>query len=817
MLIHVDTKKFKVKPSKGEIGGIKHRLANPDTIQDVSVREVAAFLTAGQTIQPGVTPFSERSRKEAEKTGAKSPGTKAQDFTEQTLFMIDIDNDKDGINPLTPKDAAERLREYGLEAAFMYETFSSRAEEKNGALRFRIVIALDEKITDRVQRDRIAIALQRIFSQADQSVKNADRSFYGTNKGLIDEFTNFDAVNKKSDLIALADSFGVSATGSDSKDDLLNFADSYYSKSPEAESGEVIQGQQETRSKDASIHEGERVKTLISLIGSLIKKVPPKSIKSAIDAANKDFDPPLTEAELQREVYPAIKRWESEGKNAKSPDGNLEPSDYTDVGEARIFVEQYGSICRYSTATGWIVFDGKKWNESELKAQGLAQELTDRQMDDARKKLKIARDKRDALIEAGGAIDITSPDMDKVEEAKEAVKTAERYRGFILGRRKTSRIAATLHEARPSLEIDVKELDKNPFLLNTKGGAVDLRTGIMKPHDPNDFCTKITTVTPSGIGGEIWDSFLDRVTCGDISLRKYLQIIAGMSLVGKVFCENLIIPYGNGGNGKSTFFNIQFRVMGDYAGSLSAETLTVNCRKNKSPEYAELRGKRLVIAAELEEGMRLDTAVVKKLCSTDPIIAEKKFKDPFVFNPSHTTVLYTNHLPKVGTNDKGTWDRLVVVPFLAKLRGIKGEVKNYADYLFKHCGGAVLLWMVKGAKMFIDANYIIEQPQIVKDAIEAYRQENDWLNNFLTECCEVNEGGTAQAGEVYDAYKSHCSALNEYVRHAADLKAALLAAGFTWKKTKRGAMYYGFKLKGEALNFPRSVSSSWEDDSFLTG
>ena len=93
-------------------------------------------------------------------------------------------------------------------------------------------------------------------------------------------------------------------------------------------------------------------------------------------------------------------------------------------------------------------------------------------------------------------------------------------------------------------------------------------------------------------------------------------------------------------SGKSTLFNLLAYVLGDYAGNLSAETLTANCRKNKSPEYAELRGRRLVIAAELEEGMRFDTAIIKKLCSTDPILAEPKYKKPFTFIPSHTVVLY---------------------------------------------------------------------------------------------------------------------------------------------------------------------------------
>ena len=84
---------------------------------------------------------------------------------------------------------------------------------------------------------------------------------------------------------------------------------------------------------------------------------------------------------------------------------------------------------------------------------------------------------------------------------------------------------------------------------------------------------------------------------------------------------------------------------------------------------AELKGKRFVIAAELEDGMRLSTSVVKKLCSTDEIAAEQKYKNPFKYRPSHTLVLYTNHLPRVGVSDDGTWRRLIVIPFNAKIEG----------------------------------------------------------------------------------------------------------------------------------------------------
>ena len=86
--------------------------------------------------------------------------------------------------------------------------------------------------------------------------------------------------------------------------------------------------------------------------------------------------------------------------------------------------------------------------------------------------------------------------------------------------------------------------------------------------------------------------------------------------------------------------------------SLCGVALTKGCKRNVKPELAEAKGKRLLIASELEEGMRLNTSTVKQLCSTDEIFAEKKYKDPFSFKPSHTLVLYTNHLPKDGVQSR---------------------------------------------------------------------------------------------------------------------------------------------------------------------
>ena len=480
-------------------------------------------------------------------------------------------------------------------------------------------------------------------------------------------------------------------------------------------------------------------------------------------------------------------------------DRTVEPLDYTDVGQANVFVSEYGDTVKYNKATSFLVYDGILWNESETRAQLLSQTLTERQLKEARMRVKGAEEKLSAAEASGNP--------EKVKAAQEQLNKEKSFRKYVLSRRTSSKIKATLTESMPRVEIDVEELDKDGFLLNTPDGTIDLRTGDMKPHVSTDYCTKLTTVSPGDGNAEIFRSFLERVTVGDKDLERYLQEVAGMCAIGKVLRENLIIAYGEGGNGKSTLFNLLAHVLGDYSGMLSAETLTANCRKNKSPEYAELRGKRLIIAAELEEGMRLDTAIVKKLCSTDPILAEKKYKDPFSFIPSHTVILYTNHLPKIGTSDKGTWDRIVAVPFLANFRGMKGEIKNYAEYLYEKCGGAVLTWIVEGAQRFISNEYNIAFPECVKRSIEQYRASNDWLQNFLDECCEIDDKYQAKSGELYERYRRYCDSTGEYKRAQRDFKQALMAAGFEDKKTMRGNIIFGLRVMWECVD--GEVNTPW--------
>ncbi len=501
---------------------------------------------------------------------------------------------------------------------------------------------------------------------------------------------------------------------------------------------------------------------------------------------SKKCNPPLDNKELSDIWNSATKYYTNVVSKSPFYSAKYIPKVYTDVGEADIFSNLYIDCVRYSYSTQFLYYNGKKWEENDLKVRGLVHSLTELQLKEAHCLLDNAKKSDDSFDEKCGSVVSANS------------KYAEKYLKHALTYQNTCRIDATMKECAPKLSISISELDIDPYKLNTPMGTIDLKTSELLSHNSKDFCTKITATSPGLKGKELFDNFLDTICCSNVELIDYLQMIAGMIAIGKVFSENLIIAYGCGKNGKSTFFNLIAKVLGDYTGYLSADIFTSDCRKNKSAEYAELRGKRFVLTTELAEGKKLDTSVLKKLCSTDPILAEKKYKAPFSFIPSHSIVLYTNHLPTVTEGDNGTWRRLIVVPFNATISS-ENDIKNYSDYLFDNSAEYVLKWIVDGAKKYIENEHKIQQPFVVSQAIHSYKETNDWMSNFISDYCCVDKSYVQPSGELYKAYREFCKSEGESAVQKCVFNNALREKGFQFHKNSRGTFIYGVKLRKTEL------------------
>lgn len=693
-------------------------------------------------------------------------------------LSVECDNDHSE-NPedwKTPQDIAEIFPD----VMFAVHYSRNHMKVKNGKAarpKFHAFFAIDP-VSDAEEYSNLKKFLHAIFPYFDTKALDAARFYFGTANPKVDIFD-----------------------GSHTLTDFL-CSDDFDADFPTPNHG-----------APQVITEGSRNATMSRFAGRVIKKYGDNDMafQCFMEEAEK-CTPPLEDSELMtiwksaQKFFSKVEQQEGYIPPDKYNQGySLRPADYSDIGQAKVLAQTYEGELVYTDSTDYMRFDGTHWSESRQLAVGACEDFLDRQLEEAMLAVEKAKQ---ALLDAGvdkdslsaGGKTLEKAIDDRSEKAFAEYCFALSYKAFVMKRRDMKYITSALQAAKPMLLHNIKEFDTQEFLLNTPTATYDLRLGISGAHEhtPTDLITKITAVAPSTDNMELWLDSVNNFFCGDEELIEYVQQTVGLAAIGKVYQEALIIAYGEGCNGKSTFWNAISKVLGSYCGSISADALTVGCKRNVKPEMAELKGKRLVIAAELEEGMRLNTSIVKQLCSTDEIAAEKKYKDPFKYEPTHSLVLYTNHLPRVGANDDGTWRRLIVIPFNAKIKR-NTDIKNYADYLVKNAGGAILTWIIEGAMKAIANNLKLTPPQVVVEAIEQYRNNNDWLSIFIEDCCEVDRTFTQKSGELYQEYRAYCSRNGEYARSTTDFYSALDTAGFMRHKSKKGMFVYGLSLKSDFL------------------
>lgn len=443
----------------------------------------------------------------------------------------------------------------------------------------------------------------------------------------------------------------------------------------------------------------------------------------------------------------------------------------SDLGRSKIFSKKYkGKVLWCRDVRDWYVWDGQKWaSGAEMYVMQLAKELVPEMIIHANK----------FVVAATGE-----------EELKKAKST---YHETL--KAKTERCIKSMIElAKSDLFVNAEKFDADPFLLNCQNGVVDLRTGHILAHDSKFYLSKIARANyiPESTF-KLFKSFLELITCNEKELQNYFQIVCGMAAVGKVFHEGIAIFHGGGQNGKSSFLNCISKVFGDYSCSLNPEMLMAQKDGRQPVGITKIEGKRFVTAIETEEGRRLSGTMLKQLASTDLITGREMYQKERSFQPTHTLIMATNHLPKVGSIDTGTWRRIAVVPFNANIEG-KKQIKDYADLLARTDGDSILTWIIEGARTYIENNYQIDLPEVVKNYTSEYREDEDWVSKFISECCEV--GNYEEPGKkMYETYKKWCDSTNEYGRKPGDFAQSLKAKGFEIKKKKYGNFWMGLKVK----------------------
>ncbi len=321
------------------------------------------------------------------------------------------------------------------------------------------------------------------------------------------------------------------------------------------------------------------------------------------------------------------------------------------------------------------------------------------------------------------------------------------------------RAIAELAQVHLDVLVQIHELDARPFELNTPGGIIDLRTGQLRPSDPEALHTRMTSCTPdASVDPSVWLGFLAETFQGNTEVIPFLQRLMGYTASGVVGEHILPFCQGGGGNGKGVFLETCMKIFGDYATSAPAGFLVKQFFAKHETEIARLQGARMVLCSEVNEGDAFDEAKVKLMTGGDTLTGRFMRADFFSFVPSHTMWLMANTRPAVASGGRAFWRRLRLVLFE---HDVVNEIADLQGILAGEHGPAVLAWIVAGAVQYFEQG--LAEPQSVLVATKAYESDQDTVAHFLAEECAIGGGANVQVTVpiVRAAYEQWCAQAGE--------------------------------------------------------
>ncbi len=187
------------------------------------------------------------------------------------------------------------------------------------------------------------------------------------------------------------------------------------------------------------------------------------------------------------------------------------------------------------------------------------------------------------------------------------------------------------------------------------------------------------------------------MTGGDVAYRDYLQRLVGYSLTGSTKEEIFAFLHGPAGTGKSKFVRTLELLHGTYGTNAPMDTFTATKAERHPTDLAGFVGKRLVTAAETEEGRRWDQQRLTILSGGDKIKARFMRSDFFDYIPQCLLMFHGNYRPRLANADEAMRRRLRLLPFRFKPAQIDKEL---IDKFIAELGG-IMVWADRGRRAVV--------------------------------------------------------------------------------------------------------------------
>ena len=336
-----------------------------------------------------------------------------------------------------------------------------------------------------------------------------------------------------------------------------------------------------------------------------------------------------------------------------------------------------------------------------------------------------------------------------------------------------------------------KKLDSNKYLIGFENGVYDIQNRQFRKNNSSDFVSKSTklyyndyNINDDNETKQEIELFIKQVLVNP-KIRDYQMKRFASCLVGGNSDELFDILTGSGGNGKSKLIEIMILQFGEYYSSLNVSALTNKRGKSNeaSPEFARLFGTRMVVAAEPEGTEELNVGLIKEITGRDTITARGLHKDLIEYKPDFSVFLTCNKLPKINSDDNGTWRRIRAIPYNSKFDDNPDPNDPLQFKKDSHIDQKFEVWVESGAffqilleyytkyEGDIDNNGHIFQPDEVKQKTQSYKEDNDNENRFINEYIIYTAENTKLGiREAYSVYKTwYVENTNEKTKRASQI------------------------------------------------
>jgi P4 family phage/plasmid primase-like protien len=301
-----------------------------------------------------------------------------------------------------------------------------------------------------------------------------------------------------------------------------------------------------------------------------------------------------------------------------------------------------------------------------------------------------------------------------------------------------------------------EEWNRDPWLLGTPKGTVDLQTGLLRPGNPDDHISRLTAAAPIPLEKfdpvrdcPRWLAFLDEALNGDAEAIRFLRMWGGYSLTGLTKEHALVFVYGPGGSGKSTAVNTMADILGEYAINVATRTLTAAKHEDHPEEIARLDGARLAWASETEKGRAWAENRIKALTGGDKITARFMRQNSFEFTPQMKLIIVGNNAPTLTSVDEAVKRRFIILPFD---HPPKSKDLNLPEKLRSEWSG-ILSWMIEGCLDWQTHGLI--RPEVARRATDAYFEEQDVFAQWIEDCCTTRAHDADTVANLWDSWSTY--------------------------------------------------------------